>query len=863
MNKKRISIFEVSLLVVSIIAFAWMVHTEIGIVSAVDDSPSCAGGADVGSLKCQNNVLYECKAIEPTKSWEGYSYEWKIKENCGAKAQECKDNKCVGSETNDDDDDDKDSKGGSKVGSFLLNAGIGYGTNKFVGGLDKGLNKISKKWFSKGTNTGQALPSTGVGAEASFTPGQAPTLETPKINFGTGELEIGTTAPRIEPYVEGGGEVVVEKAAGSTVKFLETTFWKVASSYLVAAAWAFGTATAITQLSKLFASQRNQQGIKNVAYTSAAGATVAVGTVMMLAKLEVITAPLLSNPIGWVAAVIVVLAVGVYMISGYQVYSRQIYTYTPSLWQAPVGGNSCEKCNDLKINGESICSEYTCKTYGTACVWINDETEYETCTETGEGDGSPAKITPLTEAYEEPVFPNEQYDYDPQGSSGVRIIYEPKENEEISKRWCVPAFTPLTIAVGTDENAQCKISIQSHTSEDGTPEEIFESMSYMGEGSAYTKTHTLYIPTSITLSQGAQNSQGYELKNKGIYQFYIRCRDVRGNINKADYSVGFCVDDGPDLTPPKVIGTFPPEDSYLQEGTETIEGFRVYTNEPAECKWDIQPKNYDYMSNDFEKCPETLINGNDFGCEGTITGLRDEEGNMVVYIACKDQPSLREELRNVGEIYEIKFKGSEELIIQEVTINGKSEGTVIKSSDEPTTINLDVLTSGGAEEGKAICLLGVSGTDEENFALFYNNGERGFLTTNTETLSLSSGDYEYGILCEDVAGNVARETISFSLEIDSTPPKVIRIYKVDELLTILTDEEAKCYYNNEDTGCIYNVEEEGTLMTTSADGLEHTVVWNTETNLHIKCKDKYGIGPRLDKCTMVARPFEIPETIEI
>jgi hypothetical protein len=54
-------------------------------------------------------------------------------------------------------------------------------------------------------------------------------------------------------------------------------------------------------------------------------------------------------------------------------YKRVDFICDP--WQAPIGGDDCEKCND----GMNPCSEYRCKSLGQACGIVNKGTEDEKC----------------------------------------------------------------------------------------------------------------------------------------------------------------------------------------------------------------------------------------------------------------------------------------------------------------------------------------------------------------------------------------------------------------------------------------------------------------------------------------------------
>jgi hypothetical protein len=79
----------------------------------------------------------------------------------------------------------------------------------------------------------------------------------------------------------------------------------------------------------------------------------------------------------------------------------------------------------------------------------------------------------------------------------------------------------------------------------------------------------------------------------------------------------------------------------------------------------------------------------------------------------------------------------------------------------------------------------------------------------TNTLSatggLFSGGYNLLITCTDSAGNKAERDVSFNMNVDSSAPKIVRAYKEGGSLKIITDEQAKCYYDTEK--CYFSLED--------------------------------------------------------
>jgi hypothetical protein len=390
-----------------------------------------------------------------------------------------------------------------------------------------------------------------------------------------------------------------------------------------------------------------------------------------------------------------------------------------------------------------------------------------------------------------------------------------------------------------------------------TTEEAFGNMKPLMEGSSKTLNHTLNLPSSVTPSQTATEYLGYELSNDGRYPFYIRCVDEQGNINTEDYIIQFCVQTGPDHTAPEIIGTNPIENSYIKAGVGMIENFQVYTKEPADCRWDTERKSYSNMAHEFEKCSqnwEDRLVGFDYGCQVNLTNFRDGMENKY-YIACLDQPEFKgtpkENERNVGAPEEIVLKGTRRLTIQGVSINGKQNNSLITGPEEYMKVEVKVATFGGAEDGKSKCLY--SEKIEGPYSLFTNDHSREYLKENVQAFNMPSGDYKYFIKCYDVADNSNITLINFSVRVDTSSPVVVRAFREEDSLKIITDEVAECVYSK--LNCLYEIED-GQEMSTS-DGKEHSVDWDTQSDFYIKCQDEFNNYPSDGDCSIVARPFEI------
>jgi len=595
------------------------------------------------------------------------------------------------------------------------------------------------------------------------------------------------------------------------------------------------TAALIIALARaLGAGERNMQQIIPAALASAGG----------VAGLSIILAATLGGPPGWAIAAAIIAITGIYTLFTFQKYSQEVFTYMAYVWKPVEGGDDCEKCNDLKYG----CSEYQCRSFGEACEIINEGEEEQKCV-SSEDDGKPPTISPLASALPEGYRYIESDAVLPP-SRGVKIFYEGNEDG------CVPPFTSVVLGVETDEPAECKIDVER--------KQLFDEMvSYLSEGSAKVYNHTLALPGASTPSAEAMGNVGWDVKNGRQHEFYLRCKDRHGNTAPTNFVMEFCVDDGPDIASPEILGTNYLQNSYISYNQSTVP-LEVYTNEPADCRWDSENKAYDQMAHTMDFCSQTandylIYTSFTYGCTGTLTGLRDSFENKF-YIRCKDKPWLEGDAEAKGKRYEnresylLTLKGTVPLIIDSVTVNNEGNNSKIKDSVEPAKITLDVTTSAGADEGRVRCQYQVN----DRYYYFYNDGILDYLYENTQKLDMLEGDHTIPIKCIDLGGNMEETSISFTIEIDKEAPIIVRAFYQNNYLKIITDEEAICRYGTADNvGCDYNYET-GTLML-DIEGLEHYVDWNSNTNFYIKCGEdrENGIYPLKNQCSMTVRPFNI------
>ena len=490
-------------------------------------------------------------------------------------------------------------------------------------------------------------------------------------------------------------------------------------------------------------------------------------------------------------------------------------------YEPPIGGGDCEKCNDYEV-----CSEYTCKSLGQACEIINPGTEVEKCVWANPKDvNSPIiKVLALTTGYTTNPFNSVR-----PPATGVEIIP--------SSGGCVKAFTPLEFVVVSDEPAQCKIDYSLLN---------FEEMNYYVGGDNffdYNHTEKMSLPGPDSI-----NAIAPELQNDGIYTLYLRCQDANGNINENPYAVRFCVEKGPDTEPPIIMGTSIPSGNpigYNQTGL----GLEVYINEPAECKWSREDKDYDLMEHSMN-CAKNIWEMNSdyaYTCKTNLTGIEDRKENDY-YFRCKDQPGEDEDKRNVNtQSYPYTVIGTQPLNIIDFE---PKEGDIIYGATDTIPVFLKIKTDNGFRNGEATCYYSLT-ENENSYIEFLDTGEN----EHEQRQDLPTGDYEYFFKCVDLGGNSDYASTSFRVETDRNGPAVVRVYKESVDLKIITNEMAECSYSF--ANCNFEIDD-GIAMET-IDYVNHKSDWKNNQKYYIRCKDSYENQPVPNKCSIIVKPYKVQE----
>ena len=511
----------------------------------------------------------------------------------------------------------------------------------------------------------------------------------------------------------------------------------------------------------------------------------------------------------------------------YRDEASQVVTFTCHAWDAEAGGDNCEECNKQDLP----CSEYQCRSLGQTCELINKGTDHELCVGISI-DPNPPTIEPweavLTQGYE----------YTPEDTinppdRGVRIV-----NTEGIDDDCVQAFTPLKFGVELNKPGRCRV--------DAIRKDNYSSMDLEISNGLKLYNHTIQFELP-----GMSNSEqeGIVLENDGEFELYVRCEDANGNSNVANFVFKYCVAKGPDYQAPEIVDTSVLNNFPVAFGQETLD-FDIYVNEPAKCRWGYEDKDYTDLPNSMN-CPadryeEGIVKNarTVYQCSTTLEGIKDKQENKF-YFRCIDQPLLagtdREGDRNTNsESYIHTIIGTQPLVIDDAGPNG-----TIRDATLAVKATLTAETSAGYKEGEATCYYSEAG--ENRFVEFFNTNSY----KHSSDLYLAEGDYEYIIKCVDLGGNEDTWQVNFTTESDSDSPEVIRAYRAENFLKVVTDEDAECVYDTQSCSYLF---EDGIPMTDEEK--EHFTTWNTETKFYIKCRDGYGNEPAPDECSVIIKPID-------
>ncbi len=505
------------------------------------------------------------------------------------------------------------------------------------------------------------------------------------------------------------------------------------------------------------------------------------------------------------------------------------------MWERPAGGTDCNKCNKQDVP----CSEYRCQSLGELCKFVNKGTPNELCISQPADESFP-KIQPL----ESVLTPG--YKYASVTENGYEVLN--------STDGCVNPWTPIKIGIKVEPFAKCRFGYNRKESY----KEMTTKFGLKGNSILPAHQFNLVLPSVDSIigvySQGAIcNKSGVmkscniteELKELGTISLFVRCKTASGRENQETYNIKSCVSRGPDLTAPIIApGTIPANKAFIKYGTE-VQNVTIFVNEPAQCKWSKNDKDYDKMENNLNcdtninhYITETVVEGMwGLPCSASFDGVKE---NSKYYIRCKDE---KNNTMAESYLYEL-FVSQTPLIIDDLKVFGSDESEEgsnkeIISGVEPADVIFKISTSGGAENGKAIC----------KWTLSENVWDQ-FKETNSSIHSYRwtqafGGRYYMNFECEDAAGNIAQNLTSFRVIIDKKGPEIIRIYN-EGGLKVITSEYARCVYSFKRAFDFDNATE------MSGTELEHYADWKPLI-YYIQCQDSF----RNPGAKIMVRPYDV------
>ncbi|MCA9485275.1 MAG: hypothetical protein KC506_00325, partial [Nanoarchaeota archaeon] len=493
-------------------------------------------------------------------------------------------------------------------------------------------------------------------------------------------------------------------------------------------------------------------------------------------------------------------------------------------WVAPLGGENCELCGSEDaggLNDDLPCSRYACQSLGQSCAFVEQDPE-SVCVDLNPGDVSPPEVVELNQS-----VLIADYGYEGITDSGFNFRRS-GENE------CMSQYESAIFGIETDEFARCRLGKL------GTDD--FNLMSDFGSGDYLKRDHLFNVPAQEIL----QLVEGYEDERVEV-NLFLKCLDARGNINEvSNYAINFCVEPI-DLAAPIALveGGY---NSVVRNDVE-LHDLSILLFEDAECKLSEQDVSYEEMSEDFYCASFREREG--FSPRCLIEDVSLELGDNELFLRCKDHPEWagtnKSEERNVNEIsWDVNiFRTEEPLNVSIIEPHGFIvAGTQIVSQE------IIAETSGGIENGKAVCEYSVDGG---RFSIMENTGE----TEHSQIFDFFfDGIHNLTVRCTDYIGNPASDESEFEVEKDLVAPKVTRVYDDFGTLVVVSDEPASCSFVNEKPDeltdyCGFDLEEgeemEGQL-------LEHKTNFDRTKTYYVRCEDIFE--NKLPGCGIIVKGAE-------
>ncbi|MEK6908593.1 MAG: hypothetical protein AABX23_00900 [Nanoarchaeota archaeon] len=548
-------------------------------------------------------------------------------------------------------------------------------------------------------------------------------------------------------------------------------------------------------------------GLEGDELTTAVVIGAAAG-LLYIGLVELVPTLAVAPVVGWIAAIIIVVAIVVLSVAGVGEYREKKVEFKCLPWQPPSGGDNCAKCDSLGVE----CTAYKCASLGKTCELINPETENEACVNINPNDATAPDIsfnqTSLAQGFTYEEFTN-----------GVEI-------KSSSGDGCLQEYSVVTFGIVTNEPSQCKISSTRPSNYEEMDDTYFDS-----SANAYVSRHNenTAMPTLDSLEV-----PGINPSRRGDYNLYVLCDDKSGNSNDNAYDIRFCVSPEDDLQPPK-ISRFSPESPGITGLNSSSYNLQFYTDEPATCKFSTTDQEYELMENE-ANCDNAISQSTLRGwlCSATLPISQDTNN---YYFRCADKPWLGVNIqqssvtliegrnKNTQSIpYEVR-RTTTPLTISSVTPDDRT----ILSATEPVSVTLEVVTAGGIESGEASCKYSFDGNSYIDFFTTSLSNHRQTWDT------LFAGSYDIRLRCTDRAGNIVEGSAQFIIEVDNTGPLITRVYNSGNSLNVITNEASICEYST--STCSFEFET-GTAL--SGASRVHTMPYSNGLTYKIKCRDTFG-----------------------
>ena len=518
----------------------------------------------------------------------------------------------------------------------------------------------------------------------------------------------------------------------------------------------------------------------------------------------------------------------VYFLFTYKKEAGEVAKYQCLPYTAPSGKNAdCSVCNQ----GPFPCTEYQCKSLGQDCKLFTSNGK-AMCVSSARGDVAAPVISPLESALQDNYkyvnlttnFPQDR---------GVKVV------NENNKNGCVNPFQDISFGVSLNEPGICKFDYNRTSSYDTMQNQFLNN----GQPLLNSTLH-LTFPDSKSM-----NESGFSYSSL-FNQVYVRCKDAVGNKDLANFVFQFCVDPAPDISPPVILEANPLNASPIQFNATKVDA-TFYVNKPSSCRWANQNMKYSDMPNNMT-CASSIEQGVTtkntiaYPCTTTLTGLVNYQKNNF-YVSCESFPGRNESERaTMTNSYKYELTLTRPLEITSITPNA----TTIKSSASVIPVTITANTLAGSDNGIAYCKYQLN--NQGTPTLMYKTGA----PTSTQDLNLASGTYKLKVTCTDDANNAATKETTFTVESDTTPPQITRAYYSENNLNIVTDENSTCVYSTD--SCSYQFAD-GIKMD-GLTGTTHSIPWDTNSNMYIKCEDNYGNYPLPGDCSIVVKAYNSNST---